>query len=179
MLNPKRAFSARPLLCLFVVSSALAFDGTHAEAPAAAPTADPACPAAPALALSAGFEDPRGTFGPNSPAFRSVEKRFAAAYRVACRNGGLSAPLMRPGASGAGRLFLKNAPSANTASIYQESFEIEGATGPMVIEFPFIGDDGRSNLPSAEELRSAIVCSVYYANPPSGPVGDVLECLVD
>jgi hypothetical protein len=171
----------RPLFCL-LTASALAADRAHALAPAAAPAAEGgrrACASPPTLALSPGFNDSRGAFGPNSRALRSMEKRFAAAYRIACRNGGLSLPLMRPGASDAGRLFLKNAPSANTVSIYQEGIEGEEATGPMVMEFPFIGDDGRSNLPPVEELRSAIVCSVYYANPPSGPVGDVLECLVD
>jgi hypothetical protein len=170
------------LHCLLVVAIALSSTGARVDALAIAPKSHGAqdiCAAPPILALSPGFEDARGTFGPNSRAFRSVQKRFAAAYRIACRNGGLKTPLMSPGASGGGRLFLKNAPHGNTVSIYQEDFQHERPTGPMMMEFPFIDDKGRPNLPKVEEVRSAIVCSVYYSDPPKGPVGDILECLVD
>ena len=175
----ERRLCAWAALCLLAVSGALASGGAFAGTPAASSAAGSACPPPPTLALLPDFEDLSGAFRPNSQAFRSVEKRFAAAYRIACRKGGLSTPLMRPEASDASRLFLKNAPNANTASIYQEGFEDAAPTRPMVLEYPFIGANGRRNLPSIEELRSAIVCSVYYAAPPSGGVGDVLECLVD
>jgi hypothetical protein len=85
---------------------------------------------------------------------------------------------MPAGTSGPGRLLLSNAPEANTTSIYRHEGG-RAAPRPMVMEHPFIGNDGRVNLPAVDEIRSAILCSIYYANPPGGPIGDILECLVD
>jgi hypothetical protein len=86
--------------------------------------------------------------------------------------------VIRPGASNGGRLFLRNAPDANTAAIYQQG---EGARGPMVLEYPFIDGRGKVDLPSVEALRSAIVCSVINANPAAASAwgADSAECLVD
>lgn len=173
----------RPLFCLLAICAAFPLGAAGAQSPEAAPSASPrshACAAPPVLDLSPGFEDPRKDFTPSGRSFRTVETKFAAAYRIACRSGLLSGPLMPAGASDVGRLFLRNAPDANTTSIYRDGGEGTGAgPRPMVMEHPFIGNDGRIDIPSVDEIRSAIVCCVHYANPPSGPTGDILECLVD
>jgi hypothetical protein len=129
-----------------------------------------ACAPPPALALSPGFHDPRRIFAPAGRSFRTLETRFASAYGLACRRRLLNAPF--PG----GRLLLRNAPDANTTSIYRDG---EDRARAMVIEHPFIGQGGRVDIPSVEELRSAIICSAHNASPSGGPVGDILECLPD
>lgn len=159
------------LLCLLTVLGTLPAATARAQSPAVA--ARPrACGPPPTLAVSAGFEDPRRIFSPRGRSFRTLETRFASAYRLACRSGVTSAPLP------SGRLFLKNAPDANTTSIYRDGGE-GAASRPMVMEHPFIGHGGRIDIPSVEELRSAIMCSVYNPAPPSGPAEDIVECLVD
>lgn len=146
-----------------------------AAAPAPAGSAEHrGCSVPPRLARSAGFADPRGLFGPGSRALGTLERRFASAYRLVCRSRTPGAPLPP------GPLFLRNAPDANTASIYREGEEGVGTKpGPMVMEYPFIGHDRMVRIPSVEELRSAIMCSINNINPPSGAAEDAVECLVD
>jgi hypothetical protein len=162
----------RPLLFLLMLGSTLPAGAIHAQPPGAARQRP--CAAPPKLALSLGSVDSRRVFSLAGRNLRTLETRFALAYRLACRRSLPSTPLP------AEPLFLKNAPDANTTSIYRQGDEGEGAAlGPMVMEHPFIGHDKQVDIPSVEELRSAIVCSVYNLYPPSGPAEDVLECLVD
>jgi hypothetical protein len=162
----------RPLLCLLMFAAAPPVGAAPAQSPApAAPQR--ACAAIPKLALPPGFQDPRRAFAPAGRNMRALETRFASAYRLACRRP-VRAPLP------AGPLFLKNAPDANTTSIYRDGEEGEGsASAPTVIEHPFIGHGGRVDIPSVEEIRSALVCSVYNLDPPAEPADAILECLVD
>lgn len=162
----------RPLLFLLTIGAALPAVAAAAPPPAAVGGAR-ACGAAPKLAVPANFPDPRRIFTPAGRSFRLLETRFAAAHGRVCRSRLLRWPLLGP-------LLLKNAPDANTTSIYRDEEEGEGPrSGPLVIEHPFIGHDGRAAIPSVEELRSAILCSAHNADPSDGPVGDILECLVD
>jgi hypothetical protein len=161
---------------MMILSLALA-----AAVPAAPGASDRSrtCPPPPALALLPEFKDPRRIFAPWGRAFRSVQKRFASAYWLACRSGALSPPLMPAGTAGSGRLFLRNAPDANTTSIYWND-RAGAQSRQMVMEHPFIVARGHVDIPSIDELRSAIVCSVRYSDPPPNPpAGDILECLPD
>jgi hypothetical protein len=163
----------RPLHGLLAFAMVLPAGAVRAQS-SSGPDRARTCPAPPRLVLSPGFEDPRRIFAPAGRSFRALETRFASAYWLACRSGSLTAAF-RPG-----RLVLKNAPDANTTSIYRDGEEREGrASGPMVMEHPFIGHGRKVDIPSVEELRSAILCSVYSLDPPGGPAQDVLECLVD
>ena len=99
---------------------------------------------------------------------------FAAAYRRACDKGLLTdRPLIDPKANDQGKLFLINAPEANVASIYLSA--VDGSR--MVLEYPFLTTDGKSQVPSADELEEAIYCSVRGATPEEQE--STGRCLVD
>ena len=129
----------------------------------AAPTA---CVAAPALALSPDFEDPRKVFGPGSKAFDSTRANFAAAYQRSCQNGLLrDEALVDAEASDKARLFLHNAPEANVTSIYLSGYDSPAGTPRlMLVESTFLTEDG-TNVPSVEDLEEAIYCKVKGATP--------------
>jgi hypothetical protein len=124
----------------------------------------PACAPPPKLDLSEDFADPREAFAPDSPAWRQTEERFDSAYRRACAGGMLrDRPLIQAGAPHPDRLFLKNAPEANVASIYREGEE--GAVpGDMVLEYPFLTAGDAIHAPSGADLDEAIFCSVHGAS---------------
>jgi hypothetical protein len=100
---------------------------------------------------------------------------FSAAYNNACRKGVLrkGGPLVDPKSAGGFKLFLVNAPEANVASIYLS--EIDG--NRMVLEYPFLTADGKSQVPSADELEEAIYCNVHGATPEEQEESG--RCLVD
>jgi hypothetical protein len=132
----------------------------------AAPVATAACAPAPVLALSEDFADPRRAFALRTDAFRRTGVNFAAAYRAACAQGLLRGRALADASAGRrDRLFLRNAPDANIASIYRDGEE--GASAParrMVLEYPFLTADGRAHVPGTEELAEAIFCHVQGAS---------------
>lgn len=120
----------------------------------------PACAPPPALALLPDFADPRHGFAPGAPPFRATQANFAAAYAQACRSG-----VVRSEGLG-GRLFLRNAPNANVAGLYRDGEEgAPAASRRLVLEYPFVTDDGTAHVPAAEELGEAIYCHVHGATP--------------
>jgi hypothetical protein len=130
------------------------------------PPAPPSCAPPPTLALSEDFADARHAFAPDTAAFRRLETNFAAAYRIACDHGVLRGrALIPPGAAGHDRLLLKNAPDANTASIYLDGEEGAPASQRhMVLEYPFLTADGATRAPSESDLGEAIFCAVQGAS---------------
>jgi hypothetical protein len=131
--------------------------------PAPAPAA---CAPAPTLVLSEDFADPHRAFALRTDPFRRTGVNFAAAYRAACAQGLLRGrTLADAGAGQPDRLFLRNAPEANIASIYLDGEE--GAPAParrMVLEYPFLTADGTAHVPGTEELAEAIFCHVRGAS---------------
>jgi hypothetical protein len=99
---------------------------------------------------------------------------FATAFKSACDKALLhDKPLIDPEATDEGKLFLINAPEANVASIYLS--EVDG--GRMVLEYPFLTTDGKSQVPTADELEEAIYCAVRGATPQEQEASG--RCLVD
>jgi hypothetical protein len=99
---------------------------------------------------------------------------FAAAYKGACDKALLAdKPLIDPKAADQGKLFMINAPEANVASIYFS--EVDGKR--MVLEYPFLTTDGKTQVPSAAELEEAIYCAVQGATPQEQEASG--RCLVD
>ena len=144
----------------------------------AAPAAKPAdCAPAPRLSLSPDFADPRREYGPGSKSFAVLQTNFADAYAKACASGILKGhPLVDSTAPHPGQLFLKGAPDANVASIYQQS--ADGVVpGDMVLEYYFITADGQLHVPSSADLGEAIHCTVHGAN--SAEEQDSGRCLPD
>ncbi|MCL6698065.1 hypothetical protein LZ496_04600 [Sphingomonas sp. NSE70-1] len=103
-----------------------------------------------------------------------TKANFAAAFKNACDKGLLTEkPLIDPKATDQGKLFLINAPEANVASIYLS--EVDGSR--MVLEYPFLTTDGKSQVPTADELEEAIYCAVRGATPEEQEATG--RCLVD
>ena len=99
---------------------------------------------------------------------------FRSAFGRACNKGLLAdKPLIDPKAADKERLFLLNAPEANVASIYLSS--IDG--NRMLLEYPFLTTDGKTQVPSAAELEEAIYCAVVGATPEEQE--STGRCLVD
>ena len=93
-------------------------------------------------------------FANNSDGFRKTSANFSKAYARACAEGLFKAkPLVSVKDK---RLYLSNAPNANIASIY-------AGKRRMLLEYPFIAD-GKSNVPTADELHEAIYCAVHGAS---------------
>lgn len=120
--------------------------------------AKPARCAPVSLAVSGGPKPFLAKYSAKSPAFAQTSANFAKAYAKACAEGLLKArPLIPVNGAGAGKLFLLNAPEANVASIY-------AGNGRMLLEYPFVADFGKANVPSADDLHEAIYCSVHGAS---------------
>jgi hypothetical protein len=135
-----------------------------APAPAQPTVPNAACAPPPRLDLSDDFADPSEAFARDSAVWRQTAERFDAAYRRACASGIMrGGPLIEPGASHPDRLFLKNAPEANIASIYREGGE-GGEPGDMILEYPFLTAGNATHAPTGEELEEAIFCSVHGAS---------------
>jgi hypothetical protein len=99
---------------------------------------------------------------------------FVTAFNSACTKGLLSEkPLIDPKATDQKQIFLINAPDANVASIYLS--DVDGSR--MVLEYPFLTTDGKSQVPSASELEEAIYCNVVGATPEEQEASG--RCLVD
>ena len=103
-----------------------------------------------------------------------TKANFAAAFQRACAKRNLEErELFDPRAVDQGQLFLINAPEANVASIYLS--EVDG--NRMVLEYPFLTTDGKTQVPSSEELEEAIFCVVVGATPEEQEKSG--RCLVD
>jgi hypothetical protein len=125
-------------------------------APAAAAT--PARCAPVSLALSGGPKPFTAKYSAKSPAFTQTSANFAKAYAKACAEGLLKKkPLIDAKARDKTHLFLFNAPEANIGSIYLDH-------GRMRLEYPFVFDFGKANVPSADDLHEAIYCAVHGAS---------------
>lgn len=123
--------------------------------------------APPALALADGSQL-------GSAMLSETKANFATAYESACAKGMFKAgPLIEREATDQGQLFLINASDANVASIYLS--EVDG--GRMVLEYPFLTTDGKSQVPTADELEEAIYCAVRGATPEEQE--STGRCLVD
>jgi hypothetical protein len=121
----------------------------------------------PALALADGSQL-------GSAMLSETKANFASAYKSACAKDMFKAgPLIERGAADQGQLFLINASEANVASIYLS--DVDG--NRMVLEYPFLTIDGRSQVPSADQLEEAIYCAVVGATPEEQE--STGRCLVD
>jgi hypothetical protein len=107
-----------------------------------------------------------------SKLLNETKANFATAYGRSCGFMKDKA-LFDPKAADKERLFLINAPEANVASIYLS--EVDG--NRMVLEYPFLTTDGKSQVPSAAELEEAIYCAVVGATPEEQE--STGRCLVD
>lgn len=97
-----------------------------------------------------------------SQPMEETNAHFADAYESACAKGLLKdKPLIDPKAADQGKLFLINAPDANVASIYLSEVD----ANKMLLEYPFLTADGKTQVPSTEELGEAIYCAVHGATP--------------
>ena len=103
-----------------------------------------------------------------------TQANFARAFKGACAKGLLKdKPLIDPKSSDQGKLFLINAPEANVASIYLSEVD----ANKMVLEYPFLTTDGKTQVPSAGELGEAIYCAVQGASQQEQESSG--RCLVD
>jgi hypothetical protein len=84
-----------------------------------------------------------------------ASKNFEAAYRRACRVNYLTKPLIDAAVRDK-RLFLSNAPNANVASIYLSA-------GRMILEYPFVTEGGKTEVPSMQQMLEAIYCAAHGA----------------
>ena len=109
-----------------------------------------------------------------SQLLEETKANFGTAYRSTCDKDLMKdKPLMDPKASDQARIFLINAPEANVASIYLS--DVDGSR--VVLEYPFLTTDGKSQVPSAAELEEAIYCAVVGATPEEQE--STGRCLVD
>jgi hypothetical protein len=138
--------------------------------------ATPVTAAAPAkcapvsLAVSGGPKPFLAKYNARSPAFVQTSANFAKAYAKACAEGLLKKKsLIDAKAKDKAHLVLHNAPEANIASIYLNG-------GKMLLEYPFVLDFGKAQVPSADDLHEAIYCSVHGASEKEEESG---RCLPD
>lgn len=109
-----------------------------------------------------------------SALMKEAQANFDTAYQKSCSKQLLTAkPLIDAKAADQTQLFLINAPEANVASIYLS--DVDG--NRMVLEYPFLTTDGKSQVPSASELEEAIYCAVVGATPEEQE--STGRCLVD
>ena len=104
---------------------------------------------------------------------KEAQANFDAAYEHSCGDVLAGKPLIEPKAADQGKLFLINAPDANVASIYLS--EVDG--NRMVLEYPFLTVDGKSQVPTVAELEEAIYCAAVGATPEEQESSG--RCLVD
>lgn len=140
---------------------------SDSEAVTSAPAATTGCKA-PTLAMAGEAQSLK------SEQLKEAQANFDAAYSMSCAKklfGGK--PLIDSKASDQEKIFLINAPEANVASIYLS--EVDGSQ--MVLEYPFLTTDGKSQVPTADELEEAIYCAVRGATPEEQEASG--RCLVD
>jgi hypothetical protein len=139
------------LRLLIAIAVALTFSAPASAAP-------PAKCAPVSLALAGGPKPFTAKYSAKSPAFFQTSANFAKAYAKACAEGLFrKSPLIDAKAKDKAHLILLNAPEANVASIYLHG-------GRMLLEYPFVTDFGKANVPSANDLHEAIYCSVHGAS---------------
>lgn len=124
-------------------------DGMIAMLVLALAAASPAQCTTPRLLADDGDSAFSRQFEAGSPKLAQVKSNFTAAYASACAKGLLKSDLPA--------ITLLNAPNANIASIYSDGRH------RRVLEYPFVTEDGRSNVPTAEEIEEAIYCAVHGA----------------
>jgi hypothetical protein len=111
------------------------------------------------LALAGGPKPFTAKYSAKSPAFTQTSANFAKAYAKACAEGLLKKKaLIDPKAKDKTHLFLYNAPESNIVSIYLD----DGRR--MLLEWGFVTDFGKANVPSADDLHEAIYCAVHGAS---------------
>jgi hypothetical protein len=143
-------------------------DGNSAStAAAAAPAAIEKC-VVPNLAMAGENQSLK------SEQMKEAQANFVTAYEKSCAKALLDdKPLIDPTATDQDHIFLVNAPEANVASIYLS--DVDGSR--MVLEYPFLTTDGKSQVPTADELEEAIYCAVRGATPEEQE--STGRCLVD
>src|SRR4051812_39331305 len=119
------------------------------------------------LSAEGGTVDFIAQFANNSDGFRKTSANFAIAYGKACTEGLLRKPLVSVQDK---RLYLSNAPSANIASIHASGRR-------MVLEYPFISDADKVQIPTTDELYEAIYCATRGAT--AKEQGESGRCLPD
>lgn len=136
-------------------------------AAAAAPVTPSECKS-PALAIAGQAQSLK------SEQLKEAQTNFDTAYQKSCADKLLAdKPLIDPKAADQKQIFLVNAPEANVASIYLS--DVDGSK--MVLEYPFLTTDGKSQVPTADELEEAIYCAVRGATPEEQEATG--RCLVD
>jgi hypothetical protein len=115
----------------------------------AALAAAPTC-TTPVISIDGGDAAFGTNFAVGSPRLAQVKGNFAKAYASACSKGLLKTELPT--------IVLLNAPNANLASIYSDERQ------RRVLEYPFVTEDGQTNIPPVEELEEAIYCAVHGAS---------------
>ena len=109
-----------------------------------------------------------------SEQMKEAQANFNSAYEESCAKNLLTGkPLVDTKAADQEHIFLINAPEANVASIYLS--EVDGSQ--MVLEYPFLTTDGKSQVPTADELEEAIYCAVRGATPEEEEASG--RCLAD
>jgi hypothetical protein len=103
------------------------------------------------LAVSGGSKAFTAAFAPKSRSYKAIAVNFVTAYSKACAEGLLKKRSLPS------RLFLLNAPNANVASIYKSG-------GHTVLEYSFLGSDGKAYVPKVNELHETIFCAVHGAS---------------
>ncbi len=105
---------------------------------------------------------------------KEAQANFDTAFEKSCAKKLLvDKSLIDPKAADQEHIFLVNAPEANVASIYLS--EVDGRR--MVLEYPYLTTDGKSQVPTADELEEAIYCAVRGATPEEQEATG--RCLVD
>jgi hypothetical protein len=89
----------------------------------------------------------------NSKLLGQASANLASAYSKACAEGLVRKKKLAP----SGRIILHNAPDANVASIYDS-----GAR--TLLEYWFVTHDGKTHIPSVDELHEAIFCAMHGAS---------------
>ena len=142
-------------------------DNIVSTAPAKAPAVASEC-TAPTLAMA-------GDVGSlKSDQLNEAQANFNSAYQASCAKKVLNdEPLIDRKATDQTHIFLVNAPEANVASIYLS--DVDGSR--MVLEYPYLTTDGRTQVPSADELEEAIYCAVVGETPEEQESSG--RCLVD
>jgi len=140
------AFARMPLACFVAVER---------SAKSVAPTPVPVDVSDTLIGFACYEATCRDFFGPQL--VHRTSANFATAYNRACAKGYMkSKPLIGVKGANAKKLFLYNAPNANVASIYSSGSR-------TLLEYPFVSEDGKTQVPSFEELMEAIYCAAHGA----------------
>ena len=118
--------------------------------------------AVPAIEVAEADEALRGAFAPGSANYKEIARSLEKAFLRSCEKTVLKpSNLQKFEEMDPTQLFLVNAPNANIASIYWRA-KLMGQTR-LVLEYPFVTEDGSVNVPTGEEIEEAIYCAVKGA----------------